>query len=391
MAQFLKSLRLSGFKSIRKMDKLPLRDINIVIGANGAGKSNLIDFFRMVRVATGRGLAGGTTSFEEFFEMGGGLDKYLFGGPKVTDGIQFTLDDGNKEESFSIRPNVDEKPVVKDRDDNVIAAAALGALFGGLLGGRSGAASGAAIGGTLAASTESSKRTQKHKVCSEGELSESTCSLNIAPYHFHDTSAQSKMRRSEIIEDSESLRLDAANIAPFLLRLKNESLEDYQEIVEFIKDVAPFFDDFTFRKIGRDPIIKVNLEWRQVDSDYPMQPYHLSDGTLRFICLATALLQPDPPEIIIIDEPELGLHPSGLLLLSEMIKSASERSQVIIATQSSVFIDYFAPEDIVVVNRKDGASEFQRLDSDKLALWLEDYSLGQLWRKNVIAGGPDNE
>lgn len=199
------------------------------------------------------------------------------------------------------------------------------------------------------------------------------------------------MRRSEIIQDNESLRLDAANIAPFLLRLHDEFPDAYEDILETIQTVTPFFDEFTLKIRKQGERESINLEWKQQGSDYPMQPYHLSDGTLRFICLATALLQPCPPGIIIIDEPELGLHPFALGILAELIQSASTRSQIIIATQSTELVNYFSPEDVVVVNRKGGASTFNRLDSDDLGLWLEDYSLGQLWQKNVIAGGPDYE
>jgi len=119
-----------------------------------------------------------------------------------------------------------------------------------------------------------------------------------------------------------------------------------------------------------------------------MQPYHLSDGSIRFICLATALLQPSPPSTIIIDEPELGLHPAAIVVLAELIQAAAKRTQVIVATQSPALIDQFGIDDIIVVNREDGASTFQRLKEEDFSAWLEDYSVGELWTKNVIAGGP---
>lgn len=122
-----------------------------------------------------------------------------------------------------------------------------------------------------------------------------------------------------------------------------------------------------------------------------MQPYHLSDGTIRFICLSTALLQPNPPATIIIDEPELGLHPSAIGILAELIETASRRTQVIVATQSPLLMDYFSPEDIIVVNRKNGSSVFERLKAEDYKEWFEDFSLGELWVKNVIAGGPNHE
>ncbi len=122
-----------------------------------------------------------------------------------------------------------------------------------------------------------------------------------------------------------------------------------------------------------------------------MQPYHLSDGSIRFICLATALLQPEPPSTIVIDEPELGLHPEAIRILAELMTDAARRTQLIVATQSPLLIDQFAVDDIVVVNRKGGQSTFERLSEDDFSQWLEDYSVGELWTRNVIQGGAADE
>ncbi len=211
---------------------------------------------------------------------------------------------------------------------------------------------------------------------------------NWMVYHFHDTSTSAPMRRSEIIEDNQKLRGNASNISPFLLNLRKNSPRSYKAIINSIHRVMPFFDDLLLdvQKLGEES--KVRLSWTQKGSDYPMQPYHLSDGSIRFICLATALLQPNPPSAIIIDEPELGLHPAAIVILAELIQQAAQRTQVIVATQSPALIDQFAVDDIVVVNRKEGASTFQRLNEEDFSEWLEDYSIGELWTKNVIAGGP---
>lgn len=208
-------------------------------------------------------------------------------------------------------------------------------------------------------------------------------------YQFHDTSSTASSRYPERIEDNLYLRHDAANIAPYLLRLKTEHTERYNEIINVIQLAMPYFNDFILNPyMPNEQISKVRLAWRQKGSDYPLQPYHLSDGSLRLICLATALLQPNPPKALIIDEPELGLHPDAIGTLAELIEAASIKMQVIIATQSPILIDHFSVKDIVVVNCKDGASTFERLAENDLKVWLEEYSLGELWRKNIISGGP---
>jgi len=199
------------------------------------------------------------------------------------------------------------------------------------------------------------------------------------------------MRRDQPIRDSSRFRHDASNIAPFLLELKEDEPGSYELIRDTVRLIAPFFDDFLLRPQTKGGNEQVRLEWNQKGSDFPFQPNQLSDGTIRFICLTTSLLQPDPPATVVIDEPELGLHPYAISMLADLIRSASERTQVIISTQSPTLLDYFDPGQIVVVNRREGRSSFERLDEGSLASWMEDYSVGELWQKNVVQGGPARE
>jgi len=174
----------------------------------------------------------------------------------------------------------------------------------------------------------------------------------------------------------------------FLLRLQDKHADAYQQIRETIQLVSPFFDDFLLEpeEQGNDQVVR--LEWRQKGSRFPFQPWHFSDGTLRFICLATALLQPEPPSTMLVDEPELGLHPFALDALAGLFREAAHRGQLIISTQSAALLNHFEPNETIVVDREKGASRFRRLDAVSLAGWLKDFSLGELWQKNVLDGGP---
>jgi predicted ATPase len=210
-------------------------------------------------------------------------------------------------------------------------------------------------------------------------------------YHFHDTSLLAPMRRDQSARDRGRLRPDASNLAAHLLFLRDTFTSTYTLIRDTVRMIAPFLDDFVLEPDEKGGEEKVRLEWRQKGSDYPFQPSQLSDGTMRFICLATSLLQPGRPATIVIDEPELGLHPYAINLLADLIQSASERTQVVISTQSPILLDHFSPEDVVVVNRDDGRSVFERLEADRLTEWLQEYSVGELWQKNVVQGGPRHE
>ena len=203
-------------------------------------------------------------------------------------------------------------------------------------------------------------------------------------YHFHDTSLSSPMRRAARTGDNEYLRNDGSNLAPFLYKLKAASVNAYNMIEGTVRSIAPYFK--CFRLIpDRNMEGYISLEWEEKNSDMYLDATNFSDGTLRFIALATLLLQ---PKTIIIDEPELGLHPAAIVKLGALVRRASFKAQIILATQSSNVVDCFSPEDIIVVSRRNGQSVFDKLDKDRYSAWLTDYSLGEVWEKNIIGGQP---
>jgi predicted ATPase len=374
MTHALNKLTIKGFKSIRLLNDFELTNLNVLIGCNGAGKSNFIDFFRLIRAMMELSLPNlGRSSLKTYIADGGGSDDFLFNGPKVTAHIEAEMHFGDDGYRFKLVPTSEETFLI---DDESSCCAREGSGWLNMGSGHQ----------TPKLLVERNKKGTLGGGSAASNIYETISSWKI--YHFHDTSTVAPMRRSETIDDCEYLRFDAANLAPFLLHLRENNAKAYEQIIEVIRLVTPFFDDFIL-KPGRNE--KVRLRWRQKGSDYPLKPHHLSDGTIRFICLAAALLQPYPSSTFIIDEPELGLHPYAVDILAELIQVASRKTQLIISTQSPALVDCFKPEDIVVVNRKDGASIFQRLNRDELSSWLEDYSLGDLWRKNIVTGGPAHE
>ena len=202
----------------------------------------------------------------------------------------------------------------------------------------------------------------------------------------------SGMKRTARINDNRTLRRDGSNLAPFLYYLRSKESSAYGMIRRTVCLVVPFFDDFILEPQALDED-KIRLEWRHRGSDAYFDASSLSDGSLRFIALATLLLQPTRllPSLIILDEPELGLHPYAITMLSSLVKQAATKAQVILATQSPLLLDHFEPDDVLVTERVNGRSEFNRLDRGELEEWLKDYSLGQLWEKNEIGGRPARE
>jgi len=197
------------------------------------------------------------------------------------------------------------------------------------------------------------------------------------------------MRKTAKVDDNEFFRPDGSNLAAFLYYLREKHVESYDLIRRTVQRVAPFFDDFLLKPSRLKPD-DIKLEWRHKKSDQYFDASSFSDGSLRFIALTTLFLQPVQyrPSVILVDEPELGLHPYAIEMLASLIRQASVDTQVIVSTQSSLLLDHFRPEDVLVANRVDGSTQLTRLDSAKLAKWLEDYSLGQLWEKNEFGGRP---
>jgi predicted ATPase len=206
-------------------------------------------------------------------------------------------------------------------------------------------------------------------------------------FHFHDTSAQAGAKQKQPLDDNDLLRFDGSNIAPFLYRLKTVEPDHYRRIVESIRLVAPFFHDFDLRPDRLNPD-RIQLEWRQVGSDQYFNAHSLSDGTLRFICLSTLLLQPEPPSVVVIDEPELGLHPFAITQLADMFRATATSHQLIVSTQSVTLLNQLDAEDVIVTEQRDGSSSFSRPEWDDLHAWLGEYALGDLWEKNVLGGRP---
>ncbi len=345
-------LRITGFKSIAKLD-LPLLQFNVLIGANGAGKSNLMAFFRMLQALTQREL-------QLHFARLGGADSFLHYGRKETAVLSANLYFGSNSYSFDLEPTVDNKFIffkefMQFQEDAPIN---LGCSH-----------------------AESLVPTSPH-----GDNLVITIA-DCAVYHFHDTSDTANIKRLQAINDNVKLRHDAGNLAAFLYKLKKTSPKHYELILKTIRQVAPFFGDFYLRPFPENPH-KIQLEWTEKGSDYPFIANDLSDGTLRFMCLVTLLLQPEMPKVILIDEPELGLHPYAISVLAGLFRVASQRCQLIVSTQSLNLLDEFEASDVIVVVRENGQSVFRRLEEEKLRSWLEEYSLGELWEKNVIGGIP---
>ena len=372
----IESVKIQGFRSLADVELNDLPDAAVLIGPNGSGKSNFMRFFEMIgRMLESPGRLG------EFVARQGGADDQLFGGnartPRMnaevriqaqtgTDSYRFTLTHGHPdrliftEEAFRFQGYWDHidrpwQPLGSSHLEANLVPAAQTTDFS------------PEVNPTMA-------RVVVHLL------------RNCAVFQFHDTSESSRIKVGCDITERYRLASHGGNLAAVLYRLEQEDLRRYQNICYQIGRVLPGFDRF----ILEPEFGKVLLRWKPKWGDKTIGAHLTSDGSLRFFALVTLLSLPYNmlPDVILLDEPELGLHPSAIALLGGLIKSLSVHKQVIVATQSPLLVDSFDLDKIYVLNLKDGQTEVNRPDQNELRLWLEEYSPGELWQTNILGGRP---
>ncbi|MBN8248367.1 MAG: AAA family ATPase [Verrucomicrobia bacterium] len=362
----LAQLTVKNFKSIRDQT-LRLGKLNVFVGGNGCGKSNLIGVFRFLnRVVSGE--------LQTHTAVSGGANAILHFGRKRSPLMEIAVEfqEGDHENGYSIQflPNATDRFLFAKEEIWY---------------------------------RDGSKYPKRHKPFDEqlgaghGESRLASSPTRIAGhvlsdlfnyriYHFHDTSPEARIKQTQPLENKTTLFADAANLAPFLRGMRETSPGHFQNIEGAVRQVVPFFAGFHLEpdESGKHLL----LAWREKGHEEPFPAAALSDGTLRFMCLATLLLQPNPPAVILLDEPELGLHPAAIHLLAALLESASTRSQVLVATQSVTLLNQLTPEDVWTVERRSGESVFKRLKDEDRSTWPTGVALGDLWERNVFGGTP---
>ena len=332
----LERITLAGYKSIRKLDAFPLNSgLNVLIGANGSGKTNFIRFFELLG-----NIMNPNKGLQNYVSARGGAEVFLFRGMKMTPEFQAELKFGSNEYRFSLKAADDRSLfLLKNRVFELMrmwnTTEGTGHKESGFF--RKG---------------WTDETVQVDKKFIRGIQ-------NLRVYHFHDTSPSAPVMGRCNTVDCDVLHGNASNLAAFLMRMAQTHPTHYAQIEETVRQVAPFFGAFVLKEVAPG---QTQLLWKDRYSDLLYYPHQLSDGTLRYICLAALLLQPNPPATIIIDEPELGLHPFAIKLLASLLHEAAGRTQLIVSTQSSLLVDEFTPEEVIVVNHRDGETLFERLD-----------------------------
>jgi predicted ATPase len=357
----ISKIKIKNFKSIKELT-IELSSINILIGANGVGKSNFISFFKFLNKLYDEKL-------QLYINLNGRADNFLYFGSKTSDHLLGEIifdNDWQNGYSFTMVPDASGSLIFENEHSNY---------------------------------TNPEEIEENRMVISQGGHMESVLKNALGLknkylrehfdsfriYHFHDTSFNSNVKKVCNIKDCVILHEDGGNIAAVLYKLQETHPKHFKIIEKTIQSIAPFFSKFYLQPDEINPQ-QIFLRWYETGSEQMFTAHNFSDGTLRMICLTTLLLQPILPDTIIIDEPELGLHPLAISKLAGIMYKAATKTQLIISTQSVNLVNEFSADDIIVANRKNNQTVFKRQSEEALKAWLEEYSLGELWEKNIIGG-----
>ena len=374
MSNQIESIRIRGFRSLANVEIAALPRAAVLIGANGSGKSNFIRFFEMVSWMIGSG------RLAEFIQKHGGADDQLFGGSKVSPTMEAELairtENGRNDYRFAFTYAHPDRFIFTEEAFRFS---------------RKGWGTEAAWE-HLGSSHSEAKIVDVSRHTGIAEVNQTTARVLVyllrqcAVYQFHDTSHDSQLKKNWDVEDNTYLRSHGGNLAAILLRLEREDAQRFELICNHIRGALPVFDRFELE----ESYGKVMLRWKASGLDKTIGAHLTSDGSLRFFALVTLLNLPSEmlPDVVLLDEPELGLHPAAVALVGDMIKVCATERQLIVATQSPLLVDSFDIDEILVLEAQGGKSSVQRFDQERYQEWLSEYTTGELWQKNLLGGRP---
>ena len=370
----IESIRIRGFRSLADVELSGLGPATVLIGPNGSGKSNVLRFLDMLHNMLRFQRLG------RFVERQGGASDQLFGGSELTDQIEAELtmkaDEGLYDYRFTLEYAHPDRFYFSEE------------AFRHRRGEHSSGTRWQDLGSehreaNLVLAAQSEEFPHLDKVAAR-QIIKTVRRSGV--FQFHNTDDRSHFKRRWLIANRNGLRSNGGNLAPVLYRMEREDQRRYARICRYIGRILPGFDHFDIEESDG----RVELSWQSDWSDHSFGAHLTSDGSLRTFALVTLLNMPTDmlPDVVLLDEPELGLHPSAVTLIGGMISSLSARKQVIVATQSPLLVDSFELDEIRVLELRNGRTEVLHYDPAEYERWLEDYSTGELWQRNLLGGHP---
>jgi len=392
--RFIHSLQLQNFLSYgSEGEKIELQPLNVLIGTNASGKSNLIEAMGVLKATP--------TDLVAPIRQGGGISDFLWKGEKGTPTakieaildypertmplryqISFTavgqrlevVDEAiedkaprNSSESvpfFYYRYDDWGRPIINVIEDNEQQTRKLGHLRRKNI---------------IPDQSILSQRKDPERYPELSYLGNKFADIGL--YRNWQTGREAVFRKAQQTDLPEHPLLeDGGNLGLVLNNLQYQL--GSRQIIEKLQSFYEAAEELSIKIYGGT----VQIFIRETGLTLPIPATRLSDGTLRYLFLIALLLDPTPPPLICIEEPEIGLHPDILPVVAEMLIEASQRTQLIVTTHSDALVSALSPESVLICDRDDRGSHLRRLDPERLKKWLENYSLGDLWRSGEIGG-----
>lgn len=363
----------------------PLGPLNVLIGPNGAGKSNLIEALALLRATP--------SDVRSVIVRGGGTSEWIWkGNPKATATIDALIGDRSSRpalwHTFAFHVQNQSFAIKDKRIENGVSDAAIPHFYYEYRAGHP----------LIAFRTDGADRpnvTREPAAADQSILAQlrdpdyypepayvSDVYTAIRIYREWSFGHETVVRRPQPADmRNDRLEEDFSNLGLFLNRLRHTP-RTKQALLTGLRDLYAGLDDFDVSVEGG------TVQVFFTEGDFTIPATRLSDGTLRYLCLLAILLDPEPPRLVCIEEPELGLHPDPLPKIADLLVDASHRMQLILTTHSDILVDAMTerPESVLVCEKHDGRTQVNRLDSERLAQWLKKYRLGELWTRGGIGG-----
>ena len=384
------SLHVSNYRCLANVD-LPLRNLNVLIGPNGAGKTSLLEIFQLLQ-------RGSQLQLGDFLAENGGIDAVINRGrndhrpTKLS--IEVTLDVESERspepmtytvELFSLQRTLAigmerlEWQVTSDAPQPFRYIDANGERIRYY-----DPVTTKLVTPNWAYQTNELALAQVPKMYQEPEALRNL--LAITAFHsFLDVSSRSAVRLPQPLAPGMRPGPNGDGLYSALFNMRSKAPETYERILALLEQGFPGFQRLEFDVVGAG---QITLMWLERHSRQPLYPNQLSEGTLRFLWLIATLLSPAIPPLLLLDEPEVSLHPELLMLLAGVLQDVSAGSQIVVATHSPDLIRWLKPDEVLVVDKIDGASTFTWADTMHLEAWLEDFTLRDLWLMGNLGGRP---
>ncbi len=388
---FFERIRVQGFRRLHDID-LPLKRLNVVIGANGCGKTSLLDVFSLLAASAAGALSETISDLSGVDAILSNLiaakgDKARF----MALELAMTVPNHNPLEyrlalaSRGIGYEITDETLTQARDRKPQPFKHIDSHHGQVRYYDPQPGKRGLVKPTWDYNDKETALSQVPKMFREPEEFRKRLASSTH-YHVLDVGRRAPVRLPQQMKDAKLPGHDGEDLISCLYTLRETDPDRFNAIEAALQAGFPSFERLNFPPVATGVL---SMTWKDKSSNTTFAMHQLSEGSLRFLWLATLLQSPELPAVTMIDEPEVSLHPELLSLLADLLREASDRTQILVATHADRLVRFLEPGEVLTVNvSEQGAAGFQWADQLDLASWLDEYTLDEVWRMGRMGARP---